>query len=94
MAIQSIHNNIKVLTRREHYAADFALVVRQLTDDQETTLQVRRVVPDSGEELQIEISVIKIGAKRNMQMHSSFVCSPQIADMIADACKTIRARKE
>ncbi len=82
--------NAKLLTRRDHYAADFATVFRQRSDDAETTLQVRRVVPSSGEELQIEITISRIGMKRNMQMHSSFILSPELADVMAEACAKIK----
>lgn len=78
------------LTRRDHYAADMALVLRQRRSDQETTLQVRRVIPSSGEELQIEIEIVRIGLKRNTTMHSSFILSPELADKLAAACLELR----
>jgi hypothetical protein len=82
---------VRVLEGREHYAADHALVVRQNTDDQETTLQIRRVMCGGCEELQIEIGIVKTGKKRNTHAYSSFVVSPQIADLIATACKEMRS---
>lgn len=85
---------VRVLSPREHYAADHALVVRQRTDDQETTLQIRRVYRGDVEELQIEIGVIKIGRQRNTHAYSSFVVPPAIADQIAEACAKAQPKKE
>jgi hypothetical protein len=81
---------VRVLAGREHYAADHALVVRQNTDEQEATLQIRRVMCSGQEELQIEIAIVKTGKKRNTHAYSSFVVSPEIADLIVTACKEMR----
>lgn len=80
-----------ILTRREHYAADYALVLRQRHHDEQITLQIRRVQPPGyPEELQIEISLEKFGEKRTTGKHGSFICSPTIADRIAEACTVLR----
>lgn len=91
---QNTERFARKLERREHYAADMALVLRQRSEVQETILQVRRVIPSSGEELQIEIQISRHGMKRNSVMWSSFILSPELADELAMACKTIRARKD
>lgn len=82
----------KILTSGEHYAADYSLVVRQRDSDQETTLQIRRVIRNGIEELQMEICISAVGKKRNQQMHSSFTVLPDIADKIGSACFDIRGK--
>jgi hypothetical protein len=81
---------VRVLTAREHYAADSSLVIRQRWDENQTTFQIRRVIlPNGTEELQIEVSIEKFG-KRTTQMSSSFVLPPRIADLMAAACSQVR----
>lgn len=83
----------KILTRREHYAADHALVVRQRSDDMQTTLQIRRVIPSGDtEQVQVEITLEKFHEKRTSQLHSSFICPPEIADAIAKAFTELREK--
>src|SRR5690606_23203820 len=78
------------LERREHYAADHALVLRQTDAEKETTLQVRRVIPTGRtEELQIEIAIIKRGKKRNTHTYCSFIVpliSPISSPTLARLC--------
>lgn len=86
------NKTIDVLKVGQHYAAESAFVVRQKWDDKRTTLQVRRVIhADRQEELQIEIEIEKTGGKRTTSMHSSFCVPADIADLLAEACKVIRA---
>lgn len=82
----------KILTRRaDHYAVDHALVVRQRYDDSQTTLQIRRVIPSGDtEQVQMEITIEKFHEKRTSQMHSSFICPPEIADAITKAFTELR----
>ena len=67
----------------DHYVVRHALVLRQIDELKETTLQVRRVVTFSGEELQIEITIQSVGKKRSSYAHTSFICTPEVADMLA-----------
>lgn len=84
----AIQREVKRLTKREHYAADYSTVVRQRDNDTTTTLQIRRVrQPGSAEdELQVEINIDKHHANRTVSAHSSFVVPAQLADVIGDAC--------
>ncbi len=86
---------------KDHYARNSALVLEHGNQHpmkksfykDKAELQIRRVVCNGIEELQIEISLYKFGDKRTSQMHHSFIASPEIADMIAKECVTIREKK-
>lgn len=88
----SIDRTIKKLTKREHYAADYSLVLQQNDYDKETTLGVRRVRQEGAkqDELQIEITIIKRGEKRITRMDESFILPPELAVELAEACLKIR----
>lgn len=90
---------VEILRDGKHYASEFALVIRQTVGnentrnigDEETTLQIRRVIrQDITEELQLEINIIKFGKKRNTTVFSSFIMTPEIADELAKACLELR----
>lgn len=85
----------------DHYARDFSLVLEhgnfkhnsKMLYENKAVLQIRRVIYNGVEELQIEIGLYKFGEQRTTQMHHSFIASPEIADMIAKECVTIREKK-
>jgi hypothetical protein len=82
-----------------HYASDSHFVVEQRDEGgfrnprSVTTMAVRRVVPSGGsEELQIEITIDKIGEKRTNQSFGHLTLTPEMADQLAAACAKIRER--
>lgn len=82
-----------------HYANDSHFVVEQIRaggfkrPTEVTTMQVRRVVPrGSTEELQIEITVAKIGEKRTNTAYGSLTLTPEMADQLAAACAKVRGK--
>lgn len=78
---------------KDHYASDYATVVEQRERDKLTTLQFRRIIRrDEGEQLQIEISIDTFHKTKTTSAYASFVCPPEIADLIAEACAKIRER--
>lgn len=87
----------RILTGKEHYAADHATVARGENDycnaRKVSTLQVRRVIPSGGsEELQIEISIETFHKRsgRCTSMLASLCLSPADADALAKACAELR----
>ena len=84
---------------KHHYALDSHLVLEQQDEGGYhrprtiTTVQVRRVVPMGGsEELQVEINIAKIGEKRTNEAFGHLTLTPELADELAAACATIRAK--
>jgi hypothetical protein len=68
----------------------YALVVEKDGYGEITTLNIHRHRWDGGEELKIAINIEKKTAKSTRNTGAIFRCGPEIADMIAEACKTPR----
>jgi len=88
--------NAEIITRG-HYATESHFVVRMgEPDGVETTLAIRRVIREGNtrgttrEELQIEVTIAKHGDTRTSKAFGTIIATPQIADMIAAACATVR----
>jgi hypothetical protein len=84
----STNLEVRQLTGRDHYAGDTWTVVRQVNDEQTTTLQFRRVRQEGAteDELQVEITIEKRGEKRVTSTHSSFIAPATLADVMGKAC--------
>ena len=85
----------RILKRGEHYAVAMgSLVIRQEFDGGKTivTSQIRRVVPSTGEELQIEIETLKIGEKRNTTQYTQIILPAEFADAFVKAASTVLAK--